>query len=664
MGFDLAGMGDVAQGMSDMRDAQNKQRAASQAAEDNAGRLRQFQQAEVDRQAQSRLISQQSASDASIRNGPTGYNNVAINTPVATNATAPIATVPATPAAPLPAVAPTPAPAPSAGLALPSAPTPQPVASVPTTPAQATIAANHAAMTHIPLPAANPNVSTWDRLKTMAGNKYTPENNAAMALPRGGDANAPTSFAQLDSLNMPHRPITPTPVPSSNARATALPQAVTQWAPEVSAAANNYGIDPRVALANMSAESGGDANAKNKDGSTAGGLYQFTDPTAKQYSLGNKFDPHANIDAYMRMTSDNLAKFGGDYAKAVAAHHDGAGRVQAAVQKYGANWMQGLNPGTSDYVNKILATAGQQPQDMTGGQPPMPTTMVPDNTGSPAAQKVVLDAKKVWNTVSSLSTPQDDAIRENSIKYLNMRIQASHDPVEQQTMMAKVEALHNEGDEADAMHAYTGASNGDPDAMQALAGIYEERTGSQIGLTMQGSTLVAYNKGADGNPQVLFSGSPHDVASRLLVDVSPAAKAASLQIQQKAQEAAAIEAPKTAASIAVETIKANASSQDKQLSNMTRIDVAKVAGHYRLKAALAAAGFKLNEVKVNQGKNPGDPTIITKGANLYTYQPGKTGGGFTSPDRIVPIDMSASNTPTQTANAQTAGLDDGSDEEE
>ncbi|AQX30203.1 transglycosylase SLT domain-containing protein [Bartonella schoenbuchensis] len=52
-------------------------------------------------------------------------------------------------------------------------------------------------------------------------------------------------------------------------------------------------------------ESGGDPNARNKK-SSAGGLYQFLDSTARQYKLDNKFDPLQSIDAMARLTKDNI----------------------------------------------------------------------------------------------------------------------------------------------------------------------------------------------------------------------------------------------------------------------------------------------------------------------------------------------------------------------
>ena len=51
-------------------------------------------------------------------------------------------------------------------------------------------------------------------------------------------------------------------------------------------------------------ESGGNPNARNPT-SSAGGLFQFIDSTAKQYGLQNKFDPKAATLAAARLAADN-----------------------------------------------------------------------------------------------------------------------------------------------------------------------------------------------------------------------------------------------------------------------------------------------------------------------------------------------------------------------
>ncbi|WP_142416423.1 transglycosylase SLT domain-containing protein [Bartonella massiliensis] len=72
----------------------------------------------------------------------------------------------------------------------------------------------------------------------------------------------------------------------------------------ISQAAEKYGLPEsfleRVAII----ESNGNPNAKNNK-SSAGGLYQFLDSTAKQYQLNDKFDPFQATDAMARLTKDN-----------------------------------------------------------------------------------------------------------------------------------------------------------------------------------------------------------------------------------------------------------------------------------------------------------------------------------------------------------------------
>jgi hypothetical protein len=51
-------------------------------------------------------------------------------------------------------------------------------------------------------------------------------------------------------------------------------------------------------------ESGTNPNAKNPN-SSAGGLFQFINSTAKQYGLQNRFDPYAATEAAARLAQDN-----------------------------------------------------------------------------------------------------------------------------------------------------------------------------------------------------------------------------------------------------------------------------------------------------------------------------------------------------------------------
>ena len=81
-------------------------------------------------------------------------------------------------------------------------------------------------------------------------------------------------------------------------------------APDISAiitgAAQRYGIDPRLMLGVAQIESGGNPAAKNPN-SSAGGLFQFIDSTAKGYGLANRYDAGQASDAAARLMLDNKA---------------------------------------------------------------------------------------------------------------------------------------------------------------------------------------------------------------------------------------------------------------------------------------------------------------------------------------------------------------------
>jgi hypothetical protein len=74
----------------------------------------------------------------------------------------------------------------------------------------------------------------------------------------------------------------------------------------VSEAAQRHGVDPNALLTIAMIESSGNPGAKNPN-SSAGGLFQFIDSTARQYGLKDKFDPAQAADAAARLAKDNAA---------------------------------------------------------------------------------------------------------------------------------------------------------------------------------------------------------------------------------------------------------------------------------------------------------------------------------------------------------------------
>lgn len=95
-------------------------------------------------------------------------------------------------------------------------------------------------------------------------------------------------------------------------------------------AATRHGVDANAMSVIAQIESSGNPNAKNPS-SSAGGLFQFIDDTAKQYGLQNKFDPVQASDAGARLMKDNAAYLGNILGRApnvgelYLAHQQGAG---------------------------------------------------------------------------------------------------------------------------------------------------------------------------------------------------------------------------------------------------------------------------------------------------------------------------------------------------
>lgn len=105
-----------------------------------------------------------------------------------------------------------------------------------------------------------------------------------------------------------------------------------------------YGIDPRIFVRQIAAESNFNPRARSPAG--ARGIAQIMSATARGWGV-NPDDPVASLDAAARNMARYLRSYGGSYEKALSAYNAGPG----AVQKYG-----GVPPyaETRGYVRKIL----------------------------------------------------------------------------------------------------------------------------------------------------------------------------------------------------------------------------------------------------------------------------------------------------------------------
>jgi hypothetical protein len=113
-------------------------------------------------------------------------------------------------------------------------------------------------------------------------------------------------------------------------------------------AAEAHGVNPMLVSALIQVESGYRPKARSRKG--AMGLMQLMPSTAREYQVGNPFDPKANIEAGIKHLKTLIDRFRG-VELALAAYNAGPG----AVEKF-----NGVPPyrETRSYVTRILALAG------------------------------------------------------------------------------------------------------------------------------------------------------------------------------------------------------------------------------------------------------------------------------------------------------------------
>jgi soluble lytic murein transglycosylase-like protein len=110
-------------------------------------------------------------------------------------------------------------------------------------------------------------------------------------------------------------------------------------------AAQEGRVDPALALAVTSVESGFDPRALSAAGAV--GLMQLMPATAQALGVKNPYDPMQNARGGATYLRELLARFGGDLPSALAAYNAGPG----AVERYGGV----PPPETREYVARVLA---------------------------------------------------------------------------------------------------------------------------------------------------------------------------------------------------------------------------------------------------------------------------------------------------------------------
>ena len=155
----------------------------------------------------------------------------------------------------------------------------------------------------------------------------------------------------------------------------------TPYAAEITAAAKKHGVDPALLAGLVKQESGFNPDAGSPAG--AQGLTQLMPATAASLGVTNVHDPVQALDGGAKYLRQQLDRFGGDVARALAAYNAGPG----AVERFG-----GVPPyaETQDYVRKVQANAAEY---RSAGSSPVTaaaaTAAVPALSASPSVHGIV-----------------------------------------------------------------------------------------------------------------------------------------------------------------------------------------------------------------------------------------------------------------------------------
>ena len=190
-----------------------------------------------------------------------------------------------------------------------------------------------------------------------------------------GTATPSTSFAsQLASAQS-----------SAGTAAAAIPTTLgggtpTQYDAQITAAATKHGIDPALLKGLIRQESNFNAAARSSAG--AQGLTQLMPGTASGLGVTDASDPAQAIEGGAKYLKQQLDRFGGDPAKALAAYNAGPG----AVAKYG-----GVPPyaETQNYVQKVLGYAAEYEASAAAATAAVPTSAVPVTTAPVSATSLL-----------------------------------------------------------------------------------------------------------------------------------------------------------------------------------------------------------------------------------------------------------------------------------
>lgn len=173
-------------------------------------------------------------------------------------------------------------------------------------------------------------------------------NPAAMIPPTPPPTTGPAGTTPEEAGTRPPRPAM-APVDRSLAAAplrAAEADTVRRFGVQIEAASRAAGLDPRLVLAVVMEESGGDPSARSRAG--ARGLMQLMPGTAADLGVTNPADPAANLSGGSRYLADQLERYDGRLDLALAAYNAGPGNVDRAGGRIPAF------PETRTYVSRVM----------------------------------------------------------------------------------------------------------------------------------------------------------------------------------------------------------------------------------------------------------------------------------------------------------------------
>ncbi len=142
---------------------------------------------------------------------------------------------------------------------------------------------------------------------------------------------------------------------------------------QIVATAQQYGVDPSLALEVAQQESGLNRNAVSSAGAI--GVFQLEPATAAMLGV-NPYDVNQNIQGGIQYLAQMLAQFGGDVEAALAAYNWGPGNVSNAMAAAGSGWLSTAPAETQNYVQKILTALGEWNAAPASLLPPVPASPI------------------------------------------------------------------------------------------------------------------------------------------------------------------------------------------------------------------------------------------------------------------------------------------------